>query len=229
MHSSWNDKALVVLQEMMHCHTLIHSPVQCSMGGKALHHIITLWLSAFPDIQYTQRAITAAENTVFIHWECKGTHLGEFYSVAATGKSVHYCGYTQLQLHQEKIIAYRAHTCMHRLITQIIEIKKTSQIRYQEEREGLYAIVARLMGVPITHRQIECMALLMLNMSIKEIARVLLIEVSTVYTHLKRVGVVICASNRSGIMEYIKSQHLIEIFIRIGLILRKKHEYGSFI
>jgi steroid delta-isomerase-like uncharacterized protein len=50
--------------------------------------IIAMMRSGFPDIQWTLEEMIAEENKVAARFSMSGTHLGEFFGVPATGKSI---------------------------------------------------------------------------------------------------------------------------------------------
>ena len=57
-------------------------------GPKGYLMIIAMMRSGFPDIQWTLEEMIAEENKVAARFSMSGTHLGEFFSVPATGKSI---------------------------------------------------------------------------------------------------------------------------------------------
>jgi len=52
------------------------------------------WFIGFPDLHHTIDDCIEQENHIAIRWYGKGTHLGEFNGIAATGENFHYEGIT---------------------------------------------------------------------------------------------------------------------------------------
>ena len=50
--------------------------------------IIQMWRSAFPDVEYTTDDLIAEDDRVVERWTGKGTHKGELFGIAPTGKKV---------------------------------------------------------------------------------------------------------------------------------------------
>ena len=56
------------------------------MTPESFKKIVTMWRTAFPDMQYTLENIIAEGDKVVDHWRARGTHLGRLYGIAPTGK-----------------------------------------------------------------------------------------------------------------------------------------------
>jgi steroid delta-isomerase-like uncharacterized protein len=57
-----------------------------------------------PDIQFTTEAMVAEGNKVAVHWTGRGTHKGEFWGVAPTGKQVTMGGISIIRIEGGKIV-----------------------------------------------------------------------------------------------------------------------------
>ena len=222
MDCCWNDKDLNSLDQIIHTETQIESPVSFSAGCDFFLNIMQMWFRAFPDIRYKQKNITYHEGKIFIEWECRGRHLGEFYSVAATGKPIIYSGQTQLSFIDGQLLTYHADVDVKQIIDQITvpgfvlpERKKTV--------DSPYNIVKQIIDVHLSKRQVECISLAMLHMSAKEMAKILGIESNSVNTHLKRAYALLDVANRHGLVDYAIANNLIEFLLRIGITLRKNY------
>lgn len=220
MDCCWNDKDLNSLTEFMGKETIIQSPVKFSIGHQSFRNVMDVWLRAFPNIQYKQTEIAVHDSCIELEWEVNGTHLGDFFSISPTGKSITYKGITKLSFTNGRLLHYGADVDVKKIMNQLVDygLRHTTE----QTSQNVYGIVNDLLGINLTNRQIECIALSMLHMSSKEIASTLSIAYSSVQTHLKRAYEALGVSNRKMLVDYAINQHLVEFLIRIGLFLRKK-------
>ena len=58
----------------------------------------------FPDIQFTIDDVVAEGNKVAVHWSGRGTHQGEYWGIAPTGKPITFQGISILQIEDGKIV-----------------------------------------------------------------------------------------------------------------------------
>lgn len=67
-----------------------HVPAQPEplQGPKGYLMIIAMMRSGFPDIQWTLEEMIAEGGNVAVRYTMQGTHQGEFFGFAATGKSI---------------------------------------------------------------------------------------------------------------------------------------------
>lgn len=63
-------------------------------GPKGVKQQQTLYLTAFPDLQYIVEEVIAENNIVVWRWTAHATHLGEILGIAATRKQVTITGTT---------------------------------------------------------------------------------------------------------------------------------------
>jgi steroid delta-isomerase-like uncharacterized protein len=72
-------------------------------GLEELKHYVTIYRTAFPDIQDTLEQIVAEGDKVVIRWTSRGTHQGEFMGVAPTGRLVTFTGMRLFRIAENKI------------------------------------------------------------------------------------------------------------------------------
>jgi predicted ester cyclase len=78
-----------------------------SDGIAELKQAIREFRSGFPDIKMTIEELIAEGDAVVSRWSVRGTHLGEYQGVAATGKEVRGSGITIFHFRKGKIIEDR--------------------------------------------------------------------------------------------------------------------------
>lgn len=83
---SW-DEELNIVHEMMAPDYVYHS-TQGDMDRDAYKQANLMYLSAFPDLQYTLDDIFAEGDKVVERWTMTGTHRGEIMGIPPTGKQV---------------------------------------------------------------------------------------------------------------------------------------------
>ena len=218
MSLAWKDKDANSLNNMMTQNAIIESPIGCSIGAKFLKGNLKVWFRAFPELSYKENELSIHKNEVLIDWEVKGRHLGEFYSISATGKPIIYQGTTQLVFLHNKVVKYKANVNIQEIIAQLSNPGTTSI--FNNKSDDISLIVKQILGVNLTRRQIECLALSTINMTVKEIGALLSIESSSVQTHLQRVFELLDISNKKMFMSYAIEHNVIELLIRIALFLR---------
>jgi predicted ester cyclase len=54
-----------------------------------LKEVVRGWQTGMPDIQWMVEDLIAEDDRVWAHWTLTGTHTGNLFGVAATGKQVH--------------------------------------------------------------------------------------------------------------------------------------------
>ncbi|WP_275370787.1 ester cyclase [Xenorhabdus bovienii] len=219
-------KTTDILRQMIQKDTIIKSPIGTYVGVESFIALLKIWYRAFPNLVYKENNLYVHNENIIIDWEAEGKHLGEFYSISATGKQVTCQGTTEIVMIDGKIIDYHTKINIQNIISQLIGLpcSPTLDIRNIE----IYNLINNILGYQLSCRQIECLSLSTLNTSIKDIARLLSIESNTVKTHLKRAFEIIGISNKKMLMEFIIERQAIEILVRLGLFLRvqiKRNNY----
>jgi steroid delta-isomerase-like uncharacterized protein len=86
----WNQGNLEVLDEILDENYINHSPGAPNppTGPAGLKPIVAAIREAFPDLKYIIENIVIAENQIAVHTIMTGTHLGDFFGIAPTGKQI---------------------------------------------------------------------------------------------------------------------------------------------
>lgn len=86
----WNYGNLDVLDEILDENYVNHSPGAPNppAGPAGLKPIVTAIREAFPDLKYIIENIVISENQIAVHIIMTGTHLGDFFGIAPTGKQI---------------------------------------------------------------------------------------------------------------------------------------------
>lgn len=115
----WNTKNLDIIKDLFHERAVIHSLFGKKKGPEVMKEIVQMWQKGFPDIHVLQIGVIAEHDIVVVHWEAKGTHLGEFKGIQPTKKRVNFSGVTIYRLENAKIVEYWAYIDMSNFMTQI--------------------------------------------------------------------------------------------------------------
>ena len=78
--------------EILSAEFVDHLPREEERGIEELKHYVSIYRTAFPDIQDTVEEIVAEVDKVVVRWRSRGTHQGEFMGVAPTGRHVAFTG-----------------------------------------------------------------------------------------------------------------------------------------
>ena len=78
--------------EILSAEFVDHLPREEERGIEELKHYVSIYRTAFPDIQDTEEDIVAEGDKVVVRWRSRGTHQGEFMGVAPTGRQVTFTG-----------------------------------------------------------------------------------------------------------------------------------------
>ena len=86
----WNQGKLDVLDEIMDENYINHSPgaPNPERGPKGLKPIIVAMRNAFPDLRFEIKNLVVNDDQVAIHSVMHGTHTGNLFGMAPTGKKV---------------------------------------------------------------------------------------------------------------------------------------------
>ncbi len=57
-------------------------------GREGFTQLLTAFRTAFPDVSLTPEEIIAEGDKVAVRWRIRGTHQGEFFGIAPTGKAI---------------------------------------------------------------------------------------------------------------------------------------------
>ncbi len=86
----WNQGKLEVLDEIIAPNYINHSPGMPNPvpGPEGLKPIISALRKAFPDLCFTIENMVISETQVAIHCTMHGTHKGDLFGLAATGRKI---------------------------------------------------------------------------------------------------------------------------------------------
>lgn len=87
---AWNSGELEVFDEIIAPGYINHSPAtpNPAAGPAGLKPIVVAIRAAFPDIHYTVKDLVIGEGKVAVRLSWTGTHLGDFFGIPASGKTV---------------------------------------------------------------------------------------------------------------------------------------------
>lgn len=80
------------------------APPQLPQGSNGLKQFLTMLRNAFPDLQGTVDDMMADDDKIIARLTLHGTHLGPFYGIAATGKSVNWPAIHILRVEDSMIV-----------------------------------------------------------------------------------------------------------------------------
>ncbi|WP_197541109.1 ester cyclase [Xenorhabdus poinarii] len=224
MNIVWNDKAPEFVKDVMTSTTTIESPIQLSVGSDSFCNTLKVWQRAFPTLLYKEGSITTHDNEIVVEWTVKGKHLGEFLGISATGKDLVYQGSSRFTFMHNKISYYSSVVDIQSILGQLMEssLAQCENLKLRSPLEDLYDVIQQLLSPFLTRRQVECLSLSTLSLSVKEVATILKIKDSSVQTHLKRAFELLNISNKKMFMTYICDNNTIEVLIRMGVYLKQK-------
>jgi steroid delta-isomerase-like uncharacterized protein len=90
--------------EILSAEFVDHLTHEDERGLEELKHYVSIYRSAFPDIQDTVEDIVAEGDKVVVRWTSSGTHQGEFMGVAPTGRHVTFTGMRLFRIADNKIV-----------------------------------------------------------------------------------------------------------------------------
>jgi predicted ester cyclase len=100
----FNRGDLDAANEILSAEFVDHLPREEERGLEELKHYVTIYRTAFPDIQDTVGDIVAEGDKVVVRWMSRGTHQGEFMGVAPTGRHVTFTGMRLFRISENKIV-----------------------------------------------------------------------------------------------------------------------------
>ena len=83
---------------------LDHLTHEDERGIEELKHYVSIYRTAFPDIQDSVEDIVAEADKVVVRWRSSGIHQGEFMGVAPTGRHVRFTGMRLFRIAENKIV-----------------------------------------------------------------------------------------------------------------------------
>jgi steroid delta-isomerase-like uncharacterized protein len=95
---------LDVANEILSAELVDHLTHEDERGLEELKHYVSIYHTAFPDIQDTVEDIVAEGDKVVVRWTSGGTNQGEFMSVPPTGRHVTFSGMRLFHIAEKKIV-----------------------------------------------------------------------------------------------------------------------------
>ena len=80
-------------------------PPDIPPGPAGLNAVIGMWRSSFPGVQFTSEEQIAEPGKVVNRWTVRGTHNGEFFGIAPTGREIMTTGVTIWYFRDDKVIS----------------------------------------------------------------------------------------------------------------------------
>lgn len=101
----WNKGNTSALDEFLLPNYVHHDAATPDFGQGAAgeKQRVTLYRSAFPDLQFTIEDEVAEGDTVVIRWSSRGTHSGDLAGIAPTGKRVTVTGTSIVRFADDKM------------------------------------------------------------------------------------------------------------------------------
>jgi steroid delta-isomerase-like uncharacterized protein len=95
---------LDVANEILSAEFVDHLTHEDERGLEELKHYVSIYHTAFPDIQDTVEDIVAEGDKVVVRWTSGGTHQGESMGVPPTGRHVTFSGMRLFRIAENKIV-----------------------------------------------------------------------------------------------------------------------------
>lgn len=103
----WNQGSMAAIDEIVAAEYVQHIPPLADQQGiDALKQFLVALRAAFPDGRYTEDDLIEEGDKVLQRWTFRGTHMGEFMGVAATGSPTEITGTTMLRIAQGKVAEF---------------------------------------------------------------------------------------------------------------------------
>ena len=83
-----NQKNLAVFDELLTPDVVVHSASTTTKGLEAYKQSLSMYITAFPDLQFTIEDMIAEGDTVVVRYTTRGTHQGNLWGIPPTGKQM---------------------------------------------------------------------------------------------------------------------------------------------
>jgi steroid delta-isomerase-like uncharacterized protein len=106
MEEVWTKGNLSLVDQLISANYTHHdtSTPDFGPGPEGEKKRVTLYRSAFPDLQFTVEDVIAEGDTVSIRWSSQGTHKGPLSGIAPSGKKASISGMTLARLADGKVV-----------------------------------------------------------------------------------------------------------------------------
>jgi steroid delta-isomerase-like uncharacterized protein len=88
----FNKRNLAIVDEFVATDYVWHGPSQEVSGPEGIKQLITVFLTAFPDLQMTFEDQVGEGDKIASRWTMRGTHQGDLFGIPPTGKQVTFTG-----------------------------------------------------------------------------------------------------------------------------------------
>ena len=106
----WSQGSMAAIDEIVDPEYVQHIPLLPDLRGiEALKQYVLAQRAAIPDGRYIEDDLIEEGDKVALRWTFRGTHMGEFLGVAATGSPTETTGTTTLRLAHGKVAEHWAH------------------------------------------------------------------------------------------------------------------------
>jgi steroid delta-isomerase-like uncharacterized protein len=92
----WNQRRAETIDELLPAGGVGHLATGDIIGPAEFRKFHAVLLAALPDLSLHVNRIIADEDEAVVHWRIDGTHRGELFEVAATGKPLSFSGMTRM-------------------------------------------------------------------------------------------------------------------------------------
>lgn len=103
----WGRGNLDAIDDLFAADCVRHGPALeggTSEGPKALKELVTLYRTAFPDLQVPTEVVVGEGDVVLSRWLARGTNTGEILGAAPSGKPVEVLGFWMHRFEDGKIV-----------------------------------------------------------------------------------------------------------------------------
>ena len=114
---------LSVVDEVAASDMVIHALSQDIRGREGAKQLVTMFRTAFPDLQFTIEDQIAEGDMVVTRWTARGTHKGNFQGVPATGRQIRLVGTDIDRMTDGRVVECWAHVDELGLMQQLGAIK----------------------------------------------------------------------------------------------------------
>ncbi len=118
----WNQKRPQIVHEMMRPDVVLHSPLGRFFGPESAEKIVSVWLTAFPDMIYIPLLSIVEGDRVATQWEARATHRGDFKGNDPSGREITYPGCTIYRFEEDKIAEYWAYVDTQMVLDQLRDV-----------------------------------------------------------------------------------------------------------
>lgn len=101
----WGEGDLSAIPVYWDPDAMVHMTDFDGTGVDVVHEDATRYFGAFRDVTTTIHALLAEGDRVALHWSTRGTHVGPYGEIPATGKAITMAGIDILTLKDGKIVA----------------------------------------------------------------------------------------------------------------------------